>query len=242
MQTILKSLTEAEAQIPINSADGNTVYFQSNDVYIALYRYVSFDYCCRQEQSVNDFISAWSSYLRTRAHDIDMMWTALHSEYDPISNYDMHEHGADGRSNGKQTVTTTPQGKTTTTSTVTGTETVTLGRQGADSSDYEPFDQTTTTSDTSNPRKTTTDTTYQAGTKSTTDTEYTNDKTATADGHTVTGHEVNEHVLTRTGNIGVTTSQQMIESELNLRRYQLLSEIVGQFARDYLTLVWGCGR
>lgn len=242
MQTILQSLIRSETEIPINSSDGQTTYFQSADVYIALYRYVTYDYCCRLEQNVLDFRDCWNSYLRTRAHDIDMMWSALHSSYDPISNYDMHEQSADGKSAGKQSVTVTPQGKTTVTATVTGSETVTLGRQGADSSDYEPYDQTTTTSDSGNPRKTTTDTTYQTGTKSTTDTEFTNDQSATADGQTVTGNEVNAHVLTRKGNIGVTTSQQMIESELQLRRFQLLSDIVRQFATEYLTLVWGCGR
>lgn len=243
MKTILDGLRIAETDLTIKDSTDTTTYFQSSDVYIALYRYVSFDYCCRIFSTVNDFLDTWHSYLRTRAHDIDMMWTALHTQYDPLSNYDLHEHGANAAAAGKQSVVTTPEGKTTVTAKVTGTETITLGRQGADSSDYEPFDQTKTTSDANNdPRTTTTDTTYQTGTKSTTDTTYTNDQTATLDGQTVTGHELTEHVLTRKGNIGVTTSQQMLESELNLRQFQLLADIVSQFAKEHLTLVWGCCR
>ncbi|MBR6518028.1 MAG: hypothetical protein IKT40_14440 [Bacilli bacterium] len=43
---------------------------------------------------------------------------------------------------------------------------------------------------------------------------------------TTTGDfEKNHRKLTRSGNIGVTTSQQMIESEIELRRYNILNQI-----------------
>jgi hypothetical protein len=48
-----------------------------------------------------------------------------------------------------------------------------------------------------------------------------------------------ERVLTREGNIGVTTSQQMLESEVQLRmKYQLANIIVADFTRDIIVGVW----
>lgn len=240
MQTILSALTTAEVQLPIQSKDGSQTYFQNGDVYIALYRYVTFEYACRMEQTINDFLDCWRSYLRTRAHDIDMMWEALNTDYDPLSNYDMHEHGTDGTAKGKTTDKTTPHGSTTQTSTVTGSETITYNRQGADSSSFQPYDQTVTQAGTT-PRTTTDTTTYGTGTYSDTEHTATNDQSATVDGVTVTGNEVREHVLTRSGNIGVTTSQQMAQSELDLRRFQLLADIVAVFIHEYCFCSWGVG-
>lgn len=115
------------------------------------------------------------------------------------------------------------------------------------------FSETTTTSfDT---RKTETTEEYVQNTKTTVTETFTNRQTATttqynqlADtrqinnsntmtgagaGGSVTGmHEVDEHFLTRSGNIGVTTSQQMLESELKLR-YQY--NLYYMFMREFIT-------
>ena len=49
----------------------------------------------------------------------------------------------------------------------------------------------------------------------------------------------NERVLTRSGNIGVTTSQQMLESELQLRiRYNMMQIIMSDFLREICVGVW----
>lgn len=50
----------------------------------------------------------------------------------------------------------------------------------------------------------------------------------------ITGAEVNDHVFTRSGNIGVTTAQQMIESEIKLRywhnlQYMFITEFIRKF-------------
>lgn len=47
-----------------------------------------------------------------------------------------------------------------------------------------------------------------------------------------------EHSLTRSGNIGVTTSQQMIESERQLVRYSLLKEFFDDINKELLLYVW----
>ena len=43
--------------------------------------------------------------------------------------------------------------------------------------------------------------------------------------HTTGDFDKNHRKLTRSGNIGVTTSQQMIESEIELRRYNIINQI-----------------
>lgn len=48
----------------------------------------------------------------------------------------------------------------------------------------------------------------------------------------------NTHNLTRSGNIGVTTSQQMIESERQLVRFSLLKEFFDDINRELLLSVW----
>lgn len=51
-------------------------------------------------------------------------------------------------------------------------------------------------------------------------------------------NDENEHSLTRSGNIGVTTSQQMIESERQLVRFSLLREIFEDINKELLLSVW----
>ena len=117
------------------------------------------------------------------------------------------------------------------------------------------FSETTTTSfDT---RKTETTEEYVQNTKTTVTETFTNRQTATTTqynqvqdsrqinnsntltgvgaGGSVTGmHEVDEHFLTRSGNIGVTTSQQMLESELKLRyQYNLCYMFIREFITRY---------
>ena len=106
-------------------------------------------------------------------------------------------------------------------------------------------------------RKTTTDTTYKTGTQETetesftgrkteTETEYTaltDTRTISPDntlsgsvtaGSVTNAHEVDEHHFERSGNIGVTTSQQMIESEIALRYWNNLKMIfIAEFIRKY---------
>ena len=238
MEMILSQLRTAEYSLEISDTIGTM--FTSSDVYIAMYRYVTNTYACRMAQTINDFKDTWASYLAVRKHDIRMMYDALHANYDPISNYDMIERSADARSIGKETDTVTPSGSTTETSTTTGSETTTYKRQGADSTAFEDYDQTTVESPVSDPRTTSTTTSYNLA-KSETTREHTHDKSATVDGVTLTGADVNDHILTRKGNIGVTTAQQMIDSELKLRQFQLLANIVSGFIKEACFLSWGVG-
>lgn len=51
-------------------------------------------------------------------------------------------------------------------------------------------------------------------------------------------NETQTHYFTRNGNIGVTTSQQMLQSELELRKYRILETLMREFAFEYLVLLF----
>ena len=211
MKTILDGLRTAETDLKISDTAG-TMY-QSNDVYNELYRYQTFMYCCRLDQTVGDWSACWASWLSVRLPDIRRMYDSLNAQYNPINNYDMTEMAADGERVDRSSTTVTPSGKQRTTNTVK--------RQGMNSSSYVPADEVTS------------DTEYLSGYKTESVTTPDNTKTADFDGETLSGlHTASEHRLKRSGNIGVTTSQQMIESELSLRKNNILKMIIREFVYD----------
>ena len=138
------------------------------------------------------------------------LYTALTSEYNPINNYSMTESGEDTRTNtGTQSTSGTRSGTETETpnltNTTTGENNSSGGLYGFNSAESVPSDTT---------HGTNTNTNTQSGTVNT-DTSDTTSSTRTDD---LTEKSV--HTFERSGNIGVTTSQQMIESEIELRKNQ----------------------
>ena len=143
----------------------------------------------------------------------DKIHEALTSDYNPINNYSMTESGQDTRTNtGTQSTSGTQSGteKETPnlTTTSTGENNSSGGLYGFNSAASVPSDTT---------QGTNTNTNTQTGTVNT-ETGGTTSSTRTDD---LT--EKNVHTFERSGNIGVTTSQQMIESELELRKKQFYS-------------------
>lgn len=155
--------------------------------------------------------SEWQLFCARNGENLKRMLDALFSEYNPIDNYNMKESSSDGEKQDGQKVT--PKGviKVETTPFQTGINSVNDGAQTG---------------------KTTTETSY---TNASSDTTYDNTKTMeNNDGDTLTGyHHVTEHFLKRSGNIGVTTSAQMIGQELELRVVDLLDEFVSRFFKLY---------
>ena len=186
------------------------------------------------DQIVAAFVAQWAAYRDDTASNLGRMLDVMAAAYDPLSNYDMTEQSADGRRDARRTQTMTPSGETSTVTSHTGseTQTSTIYQAGVDSvGDGVQTDKQVTQRDPAS--LTDTQTTRYTNAKTETVTKSDNDQTATADGHTLTGlDQATEHVLTRKGNIGVTTSQQMAESELNLRKVQLLRDYVGTFVRQ----------
>ena len=137
------------------------------------------------------------------------LWNTLTFEYNPIENYDMEEVMTDDTTEieyGHVHELVQEKGSTSTrTDTITVTETHSV--QGFNSSTYTPSDQmvkTPTGNETITGSGEDTDTNTESGT----------------DTHT------RNYTLTRHGNIGVTTSQQMIESERKLWMWSFFYEVV----------------
>lgn len=123
---------------------------------------------------------------------------ALFSDYNPISNYDMTEEETTSGSSDK-TGTSKVELQT-----IENTNTETINSyQGFNSAEYKGVSRGNSDTDRSS---TTTGSSANNGTTEETSSE-------------------GSRTLTRSGNIGVTTSQQMIESEIELRKKQLIDII-----------------
>ena len=164
-----------------------------------------------------------SKILRAKYNkDWTRLWDALQAEYNPIQNYDMVESGT---SQGTETGTVTNEGTNSTSFTEEDTDssTVTVDKDIQTSSTstakVKPLggstfvatreqDQSGQTLENSESNQTDTSTTTDI-TSSTTGSAENTETRDLAVGAT--------HTLTRSGNIGVTTSQQMLESEYQLR-------------------------
>lgn len=194
------------------------------------------------------FFGQWSRYLDQHGDDLVRAYEALYSTYDPITNYNMTEEALDGRKLDSTTETTTPTGKTTTTTKTEGKlkDTENVYKTGVGSGGTETLtDKIETVSESgdaggTNPRVITSDIQYAAGTKTERKDTPANTQSGVFGSDTRTGyHEANEHLLSRKGNIGVTTTQQMIESELDLRKQNLLQDFIRQFVDTHCYYVGG---
>lgn len=189
------------------------------------------------------------------------LYKALNLEYDPIANYNMIEEGTDKRTGTEDstesghTHSVTDGGTTVdTTDTLTHVKDATKIMTVTDTDTNRTQIQTDEVSAYNS-------TGYQAGEKHTTtfngphtqttqgaddyedtrviDTDTTVDDDITVDSSTAgkrQSEDVTEHTFTRSGNIGVTTSQQMLESEVVLRNKHIFWDIVFTDLDRLLTL------
>lgn len=171
-------------------------------------------------------IPAWS-YKWKRS--IEKVYDLLEKlEYNPVENYDRQENWSDspnitretqlsGTDTNKQTA---GQGSTTK---QTGTDTNEQKVSAFNSSGYDPSEQETVT--------------YGNQTQVTTSGTNTNEFSyGRKDINTEKGST--EHSGRVHGNIGVTTTQQMMESEMILRKQSFIDYCTGLFANDLLLLVY----
>lgn len=160
------------------------------------------------------------------------LWTITESEYNPIENYNMIENSTDtDEMTHGETITKTDNlnhAKTGTeqeTPNITETNTPNLTREleeniyGFNSSNESPANTATETN-------TGTNTTTRTGTN--TKTYNTNEADTGTETHAHTGTDTNEniHELTRHGNIGVTTTQQMLQSEIELWQWDFFNNVL----------------
>lgn len=169
------------------------------------------------------------TWFTSRKTDFQYMWDALHAEYNPIENYDRHDdftEEIDSTTNRESNVKTTQEGEATT----TDSSTTTPGRiteeqvSAFDSGSYQPAKKIA-----------------ESGTETSKgNSQGTNNSTTTGEG---TEKNVLDHTKKNTGrshgNIGVTTNQEMIESELQLRRFNLYKTIALEFENEFTIPIYG---
>ena len=155
--------------------------------------------------------SEWQNFIARNGENLKRMIDALYADYNPIENYNMREQGATGTK--QDAHRTTPHGEiqVDTTPFATGINSTGDGAQVGKT--------TTTTSYTDADSETTYDNTMSIKD---------NDDTAES-GY----HRGEQHYLKRSGNIGVTTSAQMIEQEIKLRIVDLIADFVKRFFDSY---------
>lgn len=169
-----------------------------------------------QEEIAGGYIFAeWGNFIARNGENLKRAIAAMSAEYNPIDNYNMIEQGATGTKQDKHR--TTPHG--------TITNTTRMYQTGINSTD-----------DGAETGKTQTDTTY---TGADSETEYDNTLAIkNNDDVPETGyHRGEQHYLKRSGNIGTTQTQTMIENEILLRKHDIIAEFVKRFFDTYCYFV-----
>lgn len=155
-------------------------------------------------------LSLWSMFLELHRADIYRAYLASRESYSPLSNYDKHETDIKLSDNGKTTVTND------------------MGKDGVSQETQATSTESQTLRDVSK-------VTNKGETTTTTERE---DALLTYDGVSYQAHDVEVHKNTTTGNIGVTTSQQMLESEYELRLKSVMQLFLDMFITEYAYFVW----
>lgn len=215
---ILNDHTQDPTFNPLEVKYQSTTLYDHQEIFDQLaYNYSSFFVTVSEiyQPTVAFFVNLWSSYVHETAEQLQKQLSAMSAVYDPLRNYDVTERAADARSYGDDTSTTTPKG---------GTHT----EQTAQISGLN------STGDGANADHTESDVTPLPGTETETKRERTGDQTVTLEDLIMTGHETTEHALRKYGNIGVQTSAQILQMELDVRqRNDILRWYVREFVNRY---------
>lgn len=183
-------------------------------------------------------------WFSARKHDFTMMWRALHAEYNPIENTDRYEDywrsynrtgsGKEGRS-GNQTTQLT--GETSGTGNTEGTQTRTPNltaeetTSAFDSEVYQPYKKRVDSGTEENTSKENSETSAKSKQNGSV-----TEQTDINRNESLKDEE--KYGLHSHGNIGVTTNQEMINEELELRRYDLYKQIALLFEDEFTITVY----
>lgn len=172
-------------------------------------------------------------WFARRLFDFSRMYEALRIQYSPIENYDRIEDiKREYKDSGSDTETLTLGSSTT--SKRTGTDTDAMQGGGTTEKGVSSYNEDGYTN-----REKDTETQNSTNTK-----QYDSTVTNTGSGSDMTqteyGKQRTETENTRIhGNVGVTTSQQMIESEMSLRaKYDIYKIISREFEREFLVQIY----
>ena len=185
-------------------------------------------------------IGTWSDkWYRT----IDRWYKALAVNYNPLENYDRMEEwndntvrtSADSRTSSDSRTGSNTRNESGTDTTTTNANSTSTGsgsnedkKSAYDSATYVPFEKAETSSSGSN---------TSTGIESKTDSRNEINAASETGSKTESGDSFDTSENLRTGrahgNIGVTTSQQMLESEIDISRFNLYDEIAALFLTEF---------
>lgn len=166
--------------------------------------------------------------------DLFKRWIdALNLQYNPLENYDRIEHWQDDF-DGKTNTSGNVNNQGSTTDTASGSNTDTSSGSTTQNNNVSSFDSNDLVSDTQSTGSATNNASSQSSS---------NASSQSTNSETSSGQELKDDVSVHDGrvhgNIGVTTSQQMLESELELRqKWQIIKIITEMFMRELVIAVY----
>lgn len=203
----------------------------------------------------SSLLSAWNKYRYDTEVNFWRAFDALNAEYNPINNYDMQETETAEQHDGNKTNTrSTADGHKTVTTSTQVDNNVKVTASGTNNPTTKHY--TTTFEDDSAGRLASYDVnTGETETRTTADptknnstvtddltvvnTEKHTPVTATVNNVEITADMINGRTLVRSGNIGVTSSQQLITAEIALRTVEILKNYIERFIDRYTYFVGG---
>ena len=156
------------------------------------------------------------NWFSRKYEDFLRMWDALYSEYDPIENYNRYENWSDSASE-SLSESTSESTSASAYNSDSSSNSMLNDVSAYDSAGYSPESKATN------------------GAVATTRNE---SKFQRAHAHNDFRDSYSEHGGRIHGNIGVTTTQQMIESELQLREYDIYQRIAEMFEAQFITRIY----
>lgn len=189
--------------------------------------FIKTNYSCFYMSKTLDM--CFTDYINTTKNDFLKMYDAWFTAYEPLENYNRTESTSHTKNIGNEKTTNSG-------------DIVASGSTENDKNDEPTMKHYTTTYDsdvenrlesydvTSGRTETNTTTTQDTSTE----TEY---KTTSL--NDLTAHEVEINSTHAYGNIGVTTSQQMLQSEIDLRKQYLIRMYLDMFCKKYMFYVGG---
>lgn len=217
--------------------NGNTTIKSADDV--LNYLLYTYEYW----KTVAPIETAWAVYESMHHADFEKALAAWNSEYNPLHNYDGKEKTILLRSEGKTTVV--DDGESHTAPDSVRNKVTTQATEGAQTE--TTTENEVTTYDSQTPRldnKSTVtsaptggeETIYNLKTDTTTDNTNTRERTNTTithDGKTYTAHDISINELEKGGNLGLTTSEQLILQEIEMRLKPLIKMYLDTFISEY---------
>lgn len=182
-----------------------------------------------------NFNALYQAYITTSWLNLRKALKSMNLEYNPINNYDMVESGYDTSDHGGTTSTKAPVGDS------HNTETRTINAKTNTVQYSTTYDNQTprlvgyneTSSGGYNSPSTSTETVRTELGENYSVTETHESVSKEHEGQTLTGDVISTHSLKRSGNIGVTTTQQMLTSEYEMRKIDIVNGFVHGFIDRY---------